>query len=91
MLTQVWTAMCAILLLKYLIARSKYKWTLSNLVHFLRVNLFTKIDLWYWIDHPFQRKKPPDGELVQGACFDPPFSGIELLLFQWLRRRELII
>lgn len=68
-LTQVWTAMCAILLLKYLIARSKYKWTLSNLVHFLRVNLFTKIDLWYWIDHPFQRKKPPDGELVQGGLF----------------------
>lgn len=68
-LTQVWTAMCAILLLKYLVARSKYKWTLSNLVHFLRVNLFAKIDLWYWIDHPFQRKKPPDAELVQGVLF----------------------
>ncbi len=49
---QVWTAMIAILLIRYLKARAKHRWHLSNLVGFLRLNLFVKIDLWTWIDEP---------------------------------------
>ena len=70
-LTQVWTAMCAILLLKYIGAKSQLTWNLSNLVLFLRVNLFVKIRLWYWLNFPFQGKKPPKpaATLKQGDLF----------------------
>jgi len=38
---QSWTALIAILLIKYLQFKSKFGWSLSNLVAFLRWNLFT--------------------------------------------------
>ena len=44
--TQIWTAMIAVLLLRMLKAQSKFAWHMSNLVSFLRLNLFNKIDLW---------------------------------------------
>jgi hypothetical protein len=50
---QVWTALIAMLLLKYLQLRSRFGWSLSNLVALLRMNLFTHRDLWAWLDHPF--------------------------------------
>ena len=50
---QIWTALIAILLIKYLQFKSKLGWSLSNLVAFLRWNLFTYRDLWGWIDKPF--------------------------------------
>ncbi len=54
LLTQVWTALTAILLLKYLKFRSSINWSLSNLVAMLRYNLFTYRDLWLWLDKPFE-------------------------------------
>lgn len=57
---QMWTSLIAILLLNYLKKKAKYKWHLSNLVSFLRINLFVKIDLWKWVDNPIiRRTKPP--------------------------------
>jgi hypothetical protein len=50
---QIWTALIAMLLIKYLQFKSKFGWSLSNLVAFLRWNLFTYRDLWEWIDNPF--------------------------------------
>ena len=50
---QVWTAPSAILLLKYLQLRVRFRWSLSNLVALLRMNLFTHGYLWAWLDHPF--------------------------------------
>jgi len=50
---QIWTALIAMVLIKYLQFKSKFGWSLSNLVAFLRWNLFTYRDLWEWIDHPF--------------------------------------
>ncbi len=47
---QIWTALIAILLLKYLKVCSSYNWSLSNLVALLRVILFTYRDIWAWID-----------------------------------------
>jgi IS4 transposase len=38
---QIWTALIAMLLIKYLQFKSKFNWSLSNLVAFLRWNLFT--------------------------------------------------
>jgi IS4 transposase len=51
--TQIWTALIAMLLLKYLQLRSQRNWSLSNLVALLRWNLFTYRDLWDWIERPF--------------------------------------
>jgi hypothetical protein len=50
---QIWTALIAILLIKYLQFKSTFAWSLSNLVAFLHWNLFTYRDLWEWIDDPF--------------------------------------
>jgi hypothetical protein len=53
LLIQIWTALIAILLLKFLRFRSSMNWSLSNLVAMLRYNLFTYRDLWLWLDSPF--------------------------------------
>jgi len=51
---QIWTALIAMLILRFLQLRSQFNWSLSNLVALLRMNLFTHRDLWAWLDHPFQ-------------------------------------
>jgi len=50
---QIWTALIAILLLKWMHHLSKAKWSLSNLASMLRLNLFTYRDLGAWLDNPF--------------------------------------
>jgi hypothetical protein len=55
---QVWTALIAILILKYLQLKAKFGWSLSNLVALLRMNLFTHRDLWAWIERPFEESPP---------------------------------
>jgi len=50
---QIWTALIAMLLLKWLHHLSKAKWSLSNLASMLRLNLFTYRDLQTWLDNPF--------------------------------------
>lgn len=52
--TQIWTALIAMLLIKYLQLRASFGWSLSNLVALLRQQLFVYRDLWSWIDSPFQ-------------------------------------
>ena len=51
---QIWTAMITLLLLKYLKYISEYTWHLSNLVGFIRLNLFVKILLYEWLNNPFK-------------------------------------
>lgn len=51
--TQIWTALIAMLVLKYLQLKSQIAWSLSNLVAMLRWNLFTYRNLWEWIDRPY--------------------------------------
>ena len=53
---QVWTALIAIVLLRYLQLRSTWKWSLSNLAALVRYQLFVYRDLWTWINQPF---RPP--------------------------------
>jgi len=67
---QIWTALITILVLKYLKALAKYNWYLSNLVAFLRINLFVKIDLQKWLDEPFLKKEKPPNKIKQGVLFD---------------------
>jgi len=51
--TQIWTAMIAMLLIRFLQLKSKAAWSFSNLVYFLRMNLLVYRDLWGWLDDPF--------------------------------------
>jgi hypothetical protein len=51
---QIWTALIAMLLLRYLQLKSRIAWSLSNLVALLRWNLFTYRDLWTWLNDPFE-------------------------------------
>ena len=60
---QIWTALIAMLLLKFLLLKSTWAWSLSNLAAMLRFNLLSYRDLWAWLDQPF--KIPivvPDGQ-----------------------------
>jgi hypothetical protein len=52
------------LLLKYLQLRSRFGWSLSNLVALLRQQLFVYRDLLSWLDRPFEPPPwlPPEGE-----------------------------
>jgi len=60
---QIWTAMIAMLILKYLKQISQYSWSLSNLIAFIRMNLFVKISLLEWLNHPFKRMEELEEEL----------------------------
>lgn len=66
---QIWTALITILVLKALRTMAKYKWHLSNLVAFIRLNMFVKIELQSWLDHPFAPKRPPPQKCIQGVLF----------------------
>jgi hypothetical protein len=52
--SQIWTALIAMLILKYLQIKARFGWSLSNLVALLRQQLFVYRDLYRWIDCPFQ-------------------------------------
>jgi len=67
---QIWTALIALLVLKYLQLRARFGWSLSNLAALLRQQLFVYRDLIAWIDEPFQ---PP-------PLLDP---GAEQLALSW--------
>src|SRR5260370_27053722 len=59
--TQIWTALIAVLILKYLKLRSSFGWSLSNLVALLRQQLVVYRHLYPWLDNPFQSPPALDG------------------------------
>jgi IS4 transposase len=62
---QVWSALIALLLLRYMQLKSRFGWSLSNLVALLRMNLFTYRDLWAWLDNPFSTPPPDEATIRQ--------------------------
>ena len=52
--TQIWTALIAMLILKYLQLKSSFGWSLSNLAALLRQQLFIFRDLWAWLNNPWE-------------------------------------
>ncbi len=66
---QIWTALITILILKALKTQAKHAWYLSNLVAFIRINLFVKVDLHKWLDNPFVKEPPPPDKHIQGVLF----------------------
>ena len=71
--TQIWTALIAILLVKYLRLKSTFGWSLSNLVALLRQQLFVYRDLWKWLNDPFQA--PPALEGIHDRQLSLAFGG----------------
>jgi len=66
---QIWTALIAMLILRFLQLRSRFNWSLSNLVALLRMNLFTHRDLWAWLNKPYETPPIPyEPEQLQ-FCF----------------------
>ena len=50
---QVWTALIALLIVKYLQVTARFGWSFANLVALLRMNLFVYRDVWVWLNDPF--------------------------------------
>ena len=63
---QIWTALIAMLLLRYLQFSSRCAWALAHLVALLRWNLFSYRDLWAWLDRPLATppQLPPETQLT---------------------------
>ena len=63
---QIWTALIALLLLKWLHHLSKANWSLSNLASMLRLNLFTYRELTQWLHDPMQTPPlvPPQEQMI---------------------------
>ena len=66
---QIWTALITILLLKVMRATAKFGWHLSNLVAFIRLNIFVKIELQKWLDSPFVEPHKPPQKTLKGDLF----------------------
>jgi len=70
---QIWTALIALLLVRYLQLRSRLQWHLSRFVALLRHQLFVYRDLWRFLDNPFEGPPP-----LRKDYIDPQPS-----LFSW--------
>jgi hypothetical protein len=58
LLSQLWTALIAYLLLSYLKFKSKFGWSLYTLSSILPTNLFSRRNLWDWLNAPYQAVSP---------------------------------
>ena len=69
-MTQIWTAAIAILLLELMRRRSSYKWTYCRLARYFKLNLMTCKCLLHWLNQPDIKEweKPP--KLAQLSLFD---------------------
>jgi len=67
-MSQIWTALIAMLLVRYLQLKANRTWTFSTLVALLRWNLFTYRGLWDWLENPISvlPQGPPTEQLSLG-------------------------
>lgn len=70
---QIWTAMIAMLLIKFLQLKARFGWSFSNLTYFLRMNLLVYRDLWDWLHNPFTA--PPEPEPPEQLDFRAALIG----------------
>lgn len=52
--TQIWTALIALLAVKFLQLQATFPWSLSRLIALLRQQLFVYRDLWRWLESPLE-------------------------------------
>jgi len=72
---QIWTALIALLLMKYLHHLSRFGWSMSNLATMLRLNLFTYRDLLKWIHDPYGQPPAPPTIQLSLPGFGQPLAG----------------
>lgn len=65
LLSQLWVALIAYLLLSYLKFTSRFAWSLYTLCSILPTNLFARRNLWDWLNAPFQTSSPSPPEDYQ--------------------------
>lgn len=58
LLSQLWVALIAYLLLSYLKFKSRFAWSLHTLCSILPTNLFARRNLWDWLNAPFHTSSP---------------------------------
>lgn len=56
LLSQLWVALIAYLLLSYLKFKSRFSWSLYTLCAILPTNIFARRNLWDWLNAPFHQK-----------------------------------
>jgi transposase len=64
-LSQIWVAMIAYLLLAYMKFISTYQWTINSLMKILPTLLFSRRDLWAWLNYPFGQPPPKPVKSLQ--------------------------
>ncbi|PIW92307.1 MAG: IS4 family transposase [Candidatus Omnitrophica bacterium CG_4_9_14_0_2_um_filter_43_12] len=70
LLSQLWVALITYLLLSYLKFKSKFNWSLYTLCSILPTNLFSRRNLWDWLNAPFHEKSSkPKRELQLSFSF----------------------
>ncbi len=65
LLSQLWVALIAYLLLSYLKFKSKFNWSLYTLCSIMPTNLFSRRNLWDWLNEPFHEHSNAPPELLQ--------------------------
>jgi len=71
---QIWTALLALLLLRWLHHLSRAAWSFSNMTAMLRLSLFTYRDLAEWLHKPYGDPPPPP-DPYPGLQLELPLSG----------------
>jgi hypothetical protein len=69
LLSQIWTALIAYLLLSYIKYKSKFRWSIYTLSCILPMNLFSRRNLWDWLNDPYKQSSMQDmdsGQLKLG-------------------------
>jgi len=70
---QIWTALIAVLVLRYLQLTCRFGWSLTNLVALLRMTLFTHRDWRAGLDEPLTT--PPNPQAQPRRCWPVPDLG----------------
>ena len=65
LLSQLWVALIAYLLLSYLKFKSRFAWSIYTLCSVLPANLFARRNLWDWLNAPFHERSNAPPEILQ--------------------------
>lgn len=72
LLSQLWIALIAYLMLSYLKFKSMFQWTVHTLMEILPINIFSARPIWDWLNDPYHQKsnaKPPGNfQLLLNFC-----------------------
>ena len=82
---QIWTALIAMLLIKYFQFCARRNWFLSNLGALFRWNLMSYRNLWEWLNDPFNT--PPDNSEAQLTLI--PFPDLDSIC-EYNKKKEKI-